>query len=100
MPRNFRGIHAASNDCSTSQLPDQGPNFVENSRGKPQSEVQGDSLSDSLGDSRLAKLIEVWPALSDKVKAEILTLAGLRPDDVDDFNDVAPAAARGDVASR
>ena len=34
------------------------------------------------------------------VKGEILTLAGLRPDDVDDFNDVAPAAARGDVASR
>lgn len=42
----------------------------------------GDSLSDSLGDvfdPWLARLIEVWPALGDDVKGEILTLAGLRP---------------------
>ena len=37
---------------------------------------------------RSRRLIEVWRALSDDVKAEILSLAGLRPDDVDDFNDV------------
>lgn len=52
---------------------------------------QGDSQSDSLGgvsDPRLARLIDVWPALAEDVKREMLTLAGLRPDDVDDFNTV------------
>ena len=39
------------------------------------------------------KLIEAWLALSDDVKAEILTLAGLRPDDVDDFNDATSETA-------
>jgi hypothetical protein len=42
---------------------------------------QGDSLSDS----RLDKLIELWPALANDVKAKILTIAGL---DVHDFDDV------------
>lgn len=37
-----------------------------------------------ISDSRLVKLIEVWPALGDEVKAEILRLAG---DGVDDLND-------------
>ena len=52
---------------------------------------QGDSQSDSLGgvsDPRLARLIEVWPALAEDVKGEMLALAGIRPYDVDDFNDV------------
>lgn len=52
---------------------------------------QGDSRSDSLGvvsDPRLAWLIDVWPALAEDVKGEMLMLAGLRPDDVDDFNGV------------
>ena len=59
---------------------------------EPSQETPGNSTvvdeSDSHSDSRLARLIEVWPALLDDVKAEILSLAGLRPDDVDDFNDV------------
>ena len=44
--------------------------------------------SGARGDSRLVKLIEVWPGLADDLKTEILTLAGLRPYDV---NDLAPA---------
>jgi hypothetical protein len=31
--------------------------------------------------------MKVWPALADDVKGEMLTLAGLRPYDVDDLND-------------
>lgn len=53
---------------------------------------QGDSQSDSLGgvsDPWLARLIEVWPALAEDVKGEMLTLAGLRPYGVDDFNGVS-----------
>ncbi|MFM9961557.1 MAG: hypothetical protein ACKV2Q_10060 [Planctomycetaceae bacterium] len=76
--------------------PRQGLNKVEISRENHAVDGQGDSQSDSLGgvsDSRLARLIEVWPALADDVKGEMLTLAGLRPYDVDDFNDV-----RTDVA--
>ena len=49
-------------------------------------------------DTGLARLIDVWPALSDDVRGEMLTLAGLRPDDVDDLNDagvgVTPVAGR------
>ncbi len=58
---------------------------VEDSLGKLQFAGQGDSQSDSLGgvvDPRLARLIEVWPALADDVKGAMLTLAGLRPDNV------------------
>lgn len=44
---------------------------------------------DRVDDSWLARLIEVWPSLSDVVRGEILAMAGLRPDDVDDLNDVA-----------
>lgn len=40
-------------------------------------------------DSSLARLIEGWPFLSDAVRREILAMVGLRPDDVDDLNDVA-----------
>ena len=35
------------------------------------------------------KLVEVWPALVADVKAEILSLAVLRPDDVYDLDAVA-----------
>ncbi len=52
---------------------------------------QGDAESDAVygvSDPRLARLIEVWPALAEDVKGEMLTLAGLRPDDVDDFNNL------------
>ena len=44
-------------------------------------------------DAQLARLIEVWPALSDDVKAEILALVGLRPYDVDDLGDVTSEVA-------
>ena len=75
-------------------MPPQGAEQSHDLPGKSQVAGQGDSQSDSLGgvsDSRLARLIEVWPALADDVKGEMLTLAGLRPYDVDDFNDVIPA---------
>jgi hypothetical protein len=39
------------------------------------------------------KLIEVWPALSDDVKGEILRLVS---DDVDDLNDVTTEMALGE----
>ena len=39
------------------------------------------------------KLIEVWPALSEDVKGEILRLAG---DDVDDLNDVTTEMGLGE----
>ena len=42
---------------------------------------------------RSRRLIAVWPALSDDARVEILALAGLRPDDVDDFNDVTSETA-------
>ena len=45
---------------------------------------QGDAESDAVcvvSDPWLAWLIEVWPALADGVKGEMLTLAGLRPYD-------------------
>ena len=77
-------------------VPRRGAEQSHDSPGKSQVAGQGDSQSDSLGDVSdpwLARLIEVWPALADDVKGEMLTLAGLRPDDVDDFNDV-----RTDVA--
>ena len=44
-------------------------------------------------DTWLARLIDVWPNLSDDVKGEILTLARLRADDVDDFYEVAETVA-------
>lgn len=48
-----------------------------------------------VSDARLVKLIEVWPALADDVKAEILGLAGY---DVDDLYDVTTeATSAGDV---
>ena len=46
-----------------------------------------------LDDTALSRLIEVWPNLSDDVKGEILTLARLRADDVDDFYEVAETVA-------
>ena len=55
---------------------------------------QGDVKSDALADDWLVKLVEVWMALADDVKGEILSLAGLRPDDVDDFNDVTATLGR------
>jgi hypothetical protein len=61
------------------------------SSGNSQGYDQGDAESDAVcvvSDPWLARLIEVWPALADDVKGEMLTLAGLKPHDVDDFNDV------------
>lgn len=69
-------------------VPRRGAEQSHDSPGKSTVAGQGDSQSDSLGvvsDPRLARLIEVWPALAEGVKGEMLTLAGLRPDDVDDF---------------
>ena len=68
---------------------------MQDSAGKSSGDGQGDAESDAVcvvSDPWLARLIEVWPALADDVKGEMLTLAGLRPYDVDDFNDVGAAA--------
>ncbi|MFM9965339.1 MAG: tyrosine-type recombinase/integrase [Planctomycetaceae bacterium] len=84
-PRHFRGIHSLSDTCTTNQLPGQGTNLCEISREIQAVDGQGDSQSDSLGgvvDPRLARLIEVWPALDDDVKAEIVRLARYDVDDV------------------
>ena len=62
--------------------------------GKMRDVGQGDVKSDALADDWLLKLVEVWMALADDVKGEILSLAGLRPDDVDDFNDVTATLGR------
>ena len=94
-PRSFRGFPWSVLRHSLS-VPPRGAELSQESPGKSQVAGQGDSQSDSLGgvvDPWLARLIEVWPALADDVKGEMLTLAGLRPYDVDDFNDV-----RTDVA--
>ena len=64
--------------------------------GNSRADAQGDAESDALcviSDSWLTRLIGVWPVLVEDVKAEILVLAGLRPDDVDDFNDVTSETA-------
>ena len=53
--------------------------LVQESSGNSQDSNEGDSLSDSLGhvsDSRLARLIEVWPGLSADARDAILALAG------------------------
>ena len=64
-------------------------------RGTESGTLSGELL---ISDARLVKLIEVWPALADDVKGEMLALAGLRPDDVDDFKnlgtDVTPFGER------
>jgi hypothetical protein len=78
-----------------SPVPPQGAELLQKSPGKSTVSWQGDSLSDSLSDSRLAKLIEVWPALAADVKAEILRLTGF---DFDDFNDVTATLTRKGVS--
>ena len=77
------------------KYPRQGLNTSQDSAGKPHVDRQGDAESDAVcvvSDSRLARLIEVWPGLAEDLKGEMLTLAGLRPYDVDDFNDVTAEA--------
>ena len=72
-------------------VPPQGAELSHDPAGKSLVDRQGDAESDAVcvvSDPWLARLIEVWPALADDVKGELLTLAGLRPYDVDDFNDV------------
>lgn len=62
--------------------------------GKPASLVSDGAHSgarNQLDDTWLSQLVEVWPVLSDDLKREILALAGLRADDVDDLNDVTTA---------
>jgi hypothetical protein len=64
---------------------------LRNSREELQGDAQGDAESDAvsvISDTGLAKLVTLWPTLTDEVQAQILMLAGLRPDDVDDLNDV------------
>ena len=70
---------------SNFSVPRRGAEQSHESPGKSQVAGQGDSQSDSLGgvvDPRLALLIEVWPALDDDVKAEIVRLASYDVDDV------------------
>lgn len=86
------------------EVPPTGAELSQDSAGKSTIDDQGDAESDAVcvvSDSRLARLIEVWPALAEDVKGEMLTLAGLRPDDVDDFNDVrTDVAPVGDGGAR
>ncbi len=70
------------------QLGDGGFDSPHDSAGNRGVDEESGAHSGARGDSRLVKLIEVWPALADDLKTEMLTLAGLRPYDVDDFNDV------------
>ena len=42
-------------------------------------------------DPRLLRLIEAWPTLSDDVRDSLVRLAGLRPDDLNDIDDLTPA---------
>ncbi len=68
--------------------------------GKTANALEGDAESDAVcvvSDSRLARLNEVWPTLSDDVKGEIARLAGLRPDDLNDIDDLTPAMAHDEV---
>lgn len=80
--------------ASRTKCPRQGLNTPHDSRDNSPIGGQDDALSDARGgfsqveDARLAKLINVWPALGDDVKAAILSLAGQWPDDVDDWSDV------------
>ena len=67
-----------------SELPPVGGELSQESAGKSHLAGQGDSLSDSL----LVRLIEIWPTLPDDLKGEIARLAGLQGDDVDDVNDM------------
>ena len=81
-------------DGAVEEVPPVGAELSHESAGKSQVAEQGDAESDAVcvvSDPRLARLIEVWPALADDVKGEMLTLAGLRPYDVDDVNDVTTA---------
>lgn len=66
------------------------------SRGKHIIDDQGDVKSDAFSDARLVKLIEVWPALSDDVKGEIVRLAGLLPDGLNDVDDLSSERSLGD----
>src|SRR5712691_6728438 len=47
-PRNFWGIHSLGDYCTSSQLPDQGPNSCEISRGKQVIDDQGGTESGTL----------------------------------------------------
>ena len=66
------------------------------SAGKTQVDGHGDVKSDAFSDARLLKLIEVWPTLSDDVKGEIVRMAGLLPDDLNDVDDLSSEMSLGD----
>ena len=97
-PRYFTGFARISLGFIVQKWTIQDSNITAVSAGKQSDPAIGGTESGTLSgellisDARLVKLIEVWPALADDVKGEMLTLAGLRPYDVDDFNDVIPAA--------
>ena len=77
------------------KLGDTGFDSSSNSAGNHANQSHDGAHSGARGDvtdAQLARLIEVWPALSDDVKAEILALVGLRPDDVDDLDAVTSEA--------
>ncbi len=50
-------------------------------------------MSCQVDDARLGWLIGVWPALADGLKEEILRHAGMRSDDLGDFNNMAETDA-------
>jgi hypothetical protein len=79
---------------------DTGFDSPSNSSGNPANPSRDGAHSGArnrVDDTWLARLIDVWPGLSDDVRGEILRLAGLRADDVDDLNGVGAAVALGTI---
>ena len=47
-------------------------------------------------DPRLLGLIDAWPTLSEDARDAVARLVGLRPDDLNDVDDLTPAMAHGE----
>ncbi len=83
-PRYFTGFARVSLGFIVQKWTIQDSNITAVSAGKQSDPAIGGTESGTLSaellisDARLVKLIEVWPALADDVKGEMLTLAGLR----------------------
>ena len=87
------GLSVSSRDIRNLSVPRRGAEQSHDSPGKSTADAHDDALSDAFSDSRLVKLIEVWPALSEDVKEKILGLAG---HDIDDLNDVTTEMVLGE----
>lgn len=90
----FPGLSASCRILHKIAVPPTGVEQSQDSPGISGSVAQSDALSDARGvlchvdDVRLARLIDVWPALEDAVKGEILTLAGSWPTTLTTGSDV------------